>query len=600
MMQCRLAGRAGVALTLLCLVGLPLRAEETKKPSTSATIAHIKLSGNPGESAPSEDPLLGPLHNTFRGLLERIKKAQNDKEIKALLLQIDGLGVGWGKLEELTRAIHDFRKSGKKVIAYVEAGSAKDYLAALACDEVCMPPSGTLMLVGIRAEIGFYKTLLEKHLSIKADIIRMGDAKTAAEPYTRTDLSPASRKQYELVIGDFYDREIVGRIVAARKNQKFTAEKVKKLIDHGPHTAQEAFKLGLIDRLAYANEVEKEIKKALKVDQLKITRNYGKKKADLKIEGIWDIIKLFKPRTSASTSKTKVAVVYVNGPITTGKSSANPLFGDMVGSTTIVEAINKANDDKTVKAIVLRVDSPGGSALASDLIWHAIKQCDKPVVASMSDVAGSGGYYVCMSCQKIYAEPGTLTGSIGVLGGKIALGGLYEKIGINTDVISRGANSGILSSTDPFTKSERERIRALMREIYDQFLDKALAGRKQAGVKMTREDLVKVAGGRIWTGRQAKEIGLIDELGTLADAVAGAKKLAGITEEAELLELPAKKGFLESLLEEADLTTPNLRAEQKLLQLLPEVRAKVSGAAILLHLRKEPAWVIMPHLIDIR
>src|SRR5262249_12391816 len=187
----------------------------------------------------------------------------------------------------------------------------------------------------------------------------------------------------------------------------------------------------------------------------------------------------------------------------------------------------------SVKAIVLRVDSPGGSALASDLIWNELRKSKKPVVASMSDVAASGGYYISMGARRIFAEPGTLTRSIGVGGGKVALGGLYHKVGLTTDVLSRGANSGILSSTHPFSESERQAMTALMRDVYDQFLDKALEGRKRAGKQMARADLEKIAGGRVWTGRQALANGLVDELGTLDDAVACAPKMANMPADKE-------------------------------------------------------------------
>ena len=197
---------------------------------------------------------------------------------------------------------------------------------------------------------------------------------------------------------------------------------------------------------------------------------------------------------------------------------------------------------------MLRVDSPGGSALASDLIWNELVACKKPVIASMGDVAASGGYYISMAAKKIYAEPGTLTGSIGVVGGKIVTGGLFDRVGMKTDVISRGANSGLESSEKPCTESERAVMTRLMQDIYDQFLDKTLEGRKKAGVEMTKEKLLTLAGGRIWTGRQAKENGLVDELGTLDDAIAAAKKMAGQEDkELELLILPQPRSIIEKL-----------------------------------------------------
>ena len=217
------------------------------------------------------------------------------------------------------------------------------------------------------------------------------------------------------------------------------------------------------------------------MDKVKVAEDYGKAKSDkLDLSNPFNILKLLSPSEPASSNKPKVAVIYAVGTITTGKSGESLLGGRTIGSTTMIEAIREAEKDDTVKAIVLRVDSPGGSALASDLIWNELRRSKKPVIASMSDMAASGGYYISMATRKIYAEPGTLTGSIGVVGGKIVLGDLYGKIGLNSEVISRGANANILSTTTPFSDSERKAMTGMMKDTYDQFLDKA-ARRPQEG-----------------------------------------------------------------------------------------------------------------------
>jgi protease-4 len=268
----------------------------------------------------------------------------------------------------------------------------------------------------------------------------------------------------------------------------------------------------------------------------------------------------------------------------------------------MIDAIRQAENDKTVKAIVLRVDSPGGSAVGSDLIWNELRKSKKPVIASMSDVAASGGYYISMAAKKIYAEPGTLTGSIGVFGGKLSLGGLYDKVGLKTEVIQRGANAGIFSTTTPFTDSEKAAMTALMKDCYDQFLDKALQGRKVAGKPMDRAKLETLAGGRVWTGRQALAHGLVDELGTLSDAVAAAWKLAGQPDdrEPELLALPRAKSFIDALLESKLEGRVPLGAELPLLKALPELSRPAGAAASLLQLRGEPVWLMQPYAIDVR
>jgi protease-4 len=591
--------RFGIVLTVL-VAALPARADEDKK---TVSLAHIKLSGSLAEAPPSSDPLFGSLTETFKNRLDRIKKASKDDKIQALYLEFDGLKVSWGKLDELSRAVADFRKSGKKVYAYIESGNTKDYLAALACDEVCVPQQGWLMLVGLRAEVSFYKNLFEK-IGVQADMLQMGDFKAAAEPFMRDRLSEPARRQLTRVLDDFYDKSLVERIVQSRPQQNFTAEQVKKIIDEGPYTAHGAKKAGLIDRVAYADEFRKQIKKELQADEMKLVRDYGKeKKKDIDLSSPFAILKLLgAPMKPKSSDNPKIAVIYATGAITTGKSEEG-LFGgsETIGSTSMVKTIRQAEEDKTVKAIVLRVDSPGGSALASDLIWNELKCSKKPIVASMSDVAASGGYYISMGANKIYAEPGTLTGSIGVVGGKLAIGGTFNKIGITTDIISRGANSGILSSETPFSDSERKAMTALMKDVYDQFLDKALEGRQKAGKKMTREELINLAGGRIWTGRQAKENGLIDELGTLEDAIAAARDLAKLPadKEPELLLLPKSKSFLDTLLEDmAGSRAPGLSAAAALRQ-VPELQRKLRGLEGLIQLRGEPVWLMLPYRIDI-
>jgi protease-4 len=435
-------------------------------------------------------------------------------------------------------------------------------------------------------------------------MLQMGDAKTAAEPYTRTKLSDASRKQLQGVLDDHFDYGIVERIIKARSKQKFTAEQVQKLIDRGPFTAKAAAAAGLIDRVAYSDAFQESFKQALKVDTVNVSRNYGQeRREELDFSSPFAIFKLLAPPKPFSSGKPKVAVIYASGAIVTGKSTTSFMGGSSCGSTTMIEAIRQAENDKTVKAIVLRVDSPGGSALASDLIWNELARSKKPVIASMSDVAASGGYYISMAAKRIFAEPGTLTGSIGVLGGKLALGGVYDKIGLTTDVLSRGANAGIFSTTRGFSPSEREAMTSLMHDVYDQFLDKAIQGRKKAGKQMTREQLVKIAGGRVWTGRQALENGLVDELGSLDDAVKAAAKLGNLPsgKEPELLLLPKQKTFLDTFLEKgADASDRVTLSILPLEREFPELASVLRGVGGMLQLRGEPVWLTMPYQIRIK
>jgi protease-4 len=590
------------AVFFLTAVALSARAQEPEtlkvapdKTIKLAKLAHIRLAGDLDESPVSSDSLFGAVGENLKMKLERIQKASQDKDIQGIVIQFDGIQGGWAKIGEIRRAITEAKKAGKKVYAYLESGEARDYLAAAEADLIGMPPSGSLMLVGIRAEITFFKDLLEK-LGIRADFLQMGIFKAAAEPYTRSKMSAEAKSQYNHVIGDFFANAYVGSILRSRgkKGKISDAASVEAIINTAPHTASKAHAAGLIDHLAYADEFKDIIKNQLHAEELKIVHDYGKKKADdIDLSNPFNIFKLLAPAKSAAAAgkKDKVAIIYAIGAIMDGKSGRSLLDGGTVGSTTLIEAIKQADADPKVKAIVLRVDSPGGSALASDLIWNELRRCKKPVIASMSDVAASGGYYISMGTKKVYAEPGTLTGSIGVVGGKIALKGALEKYGVNTEVISRGANSGLLSRFDGFSDSERKAMEAMMQEIYDQFLDKTIAGRKAAGKNFTRKQLLDLAEGRIWSGKQAFEHGLVDALGGLDAAIADAKSMGGIAAGADVdyLILPKPGNFLDSLLDKG------LGMELKtLLRAQPELREGLRAIEPFLHDTRGQVWMMAP------
>lgn len=560
-----------------------------------AKIAQIRLAGALDESPVSSDSLFGSPSENLKMKLDRIVKASKDADIQAIIINFDGIEGGWAKIEELRRVIAGAKKAGKKVYAYLESGEARDYLAAAESDLIALPPSGALMIVGIRAEITFFKDLLER-LGIRADFLQMGIFKAAAEPFTRSKMSPEAKSQYNLVFDDFFTNSYVGSILRSRgkKGRIADAASVIDIVNTAPHTASTAKVLGLVDHLAYPDEFQNLIKADLGASELKVIKDYGKAKADdIDFSSPLAIFKLLSPaRPAASTSKKdKIALIYAIGAIVDGRSSKSLFDGSSVGSTTLIEAIKQADADPKVKAIVLRVDSPGGSALASDMIWNELRNCKKPVVASMSDTAASGGFYISMGTKKVYAEPSTLTGSIGVVGGKIALKGLMEKYGVNTEVISRGSNSGLLSRFDGFSESERKAMEAMMKEIYDQFLDKTIEGRKGAGKTFTRDQLLKLAEGRIWTGQQAFDRGLIDALGGLDAAIADAKTMGGLAKDAdvEFLVLPKPANFLDSLLDK------NVGVELKsLLRTQPELRDSLRAIEPLLQTPRNQVWLIAP------
>ena len=561
-----------------------------------AKVAHIKLSGGLDESPVGESPFGAPGEN-LAAKLARIRKAAADDEVKALTLEMAGISVGFGKLNELRSALADFKKTGKKTFAYAETLDTKDYLLAIGCDAVMMPVSGGLSVTGLRAEVTYYKAALDK-LMLKADVLKVGAYKSAVEPYLSETMSKANREQINSLLDDNYENEVIEVIRAARPARKWSAADVKAAIDQGPFTAQKALKLGLIDKLAYADEYEGIYAKALGVGKVKVVEDYGKAKAaEIDFSNIFKVLEAFSPKKPKASKGPKVAVIYVVGGIASGKGGVSPLMGSAtVGSDTIVEAVRVAEQDETVKAIVLRVDSPGGSALASDIIWRSLKISKKPVVVSMGDVAASGGYYIAAAGQKIFAEPGTVTGSIGVFGLKLVTGGLEEWAGVKTVVISRGQNTGVTSTTFEWSESERKAMTETIDEVYQQFLDRAIQGRKSAGSKMTSEELLALAGGRVWTGRQAKANGLVDELGTLDDAVTYAAKLGKIDgkKEVERLNLPKPVSFFEKI-SEGDFGLPFGSLK---LVLGGEKALKLVGP--LLAGNREPLKAVMPLVVEFK
>lgn len=550
---------------------------------------------------------VGPFGETkldLRELVSRLEKAAKDDGIKGVVFDIRNPGIGRAKVEELRAAISRFRASGKKAYAQIETCMPADYLIACACNEIVMPESGMLLLPGIYAEATFYKGLLGK-VGVEADFIHMGAYKGAAEPLTRDKFSEPVRENMTSLIDSLYD-EMVSTIV---KDRPLSIAQARAAIDTGLMTAKKAKELGLIDRVAYFDTLRDDLAKSYNAEPLVYVKNYGQKKVDTDFSGPMGLMKLMQvmmggSSTNKSARGKKIAVVYAVGPIMTGKSESDPFGAEVMGSTTIVEALRKANEDKNVVAIVLRIDSPGGSALASDLIWHETQVIKKPIIASMSDVAASGGYYIAMGADKIIAAPGTITGSIGVVGGKLAIRGLYDKLGITTETIERGRNSGIFGSSGKFTDSQRAVITSMMEDTYGQFTTKAAEGRK-----MPVDKLRELAGGRIYTGRQALENGLVDQLGTLQDAVAEAKQMAGIDRDADVKVevLPEPTNFFESLFgdldaeEETSLGRPIVRSGlQELEHVSPEMIDLARRAYRLKAVFDQPAAFVMPFDLDVR
>ncbi|HTQ37474.1 MAG TPA: signal peptide peptidase SppA [Pirellulales bacterium] len=548
---------------------------------------------------PGQPGIFGELSPNLSKIIERMDKASADDKIFGIVIHIDDADLGRGKVDELRAAIARARKAGKKVYADLYEARSPGYLLACGCDEIIMPPVSELTVAGVRLEITYFKNLLDK-LGIKADMLQMGAYKGADEPLTRDKMSPEFRQQTEKVVDDYY-QQLVDTIAADRK---LDVGKVKDLIDEGLFTAERAKEVGLIDQVAYLDEFRKDLAQKQHADEVNLVEDYGKQQLDEEdMSGFAGFMKMFElisgsePRGKVSANQ-KIAIVYAVGEINTGESKGG-MTGEKLGSETIIKALKEAETDPKVAAIVLRVDSPGGSAMASDLMWREITRIKskKPIVASMGDIAASGGYYISMGCTKIFAEPGTLTGSIGVVGGKVALKGLFDKIGVSTDSISRGKNNGWMSSDEPFSDSEREVITRLMKDCYKQFTEKAAQGRN-----MPLADLESLAGGRLYSGRMAKQSKLVDELGTLDDAVAEAKRLAGLKsdEKVERLILPKPRSFLEELL-----GGPLMQSEAKFMPsnvagAIGELLGQFQQAEEFARLFSEPAVLVMPYQVRIK
>ncbi len=485
---------------------------------------------------------------TLRRLFKKLDALKADSEIAGVIFKIGDVGGGWATFREIRNKLREFSEVEKETIGYLESGGRAEYLLAAAMDRVVLMPTGGLNLTGLRAEVMFYKGLFDK-LDIQADMLAMGKYKSGIEPYMREGMSEAFRESMRAVLDDLY-AQLLNSIVESRDS--FTAESASDLIDRGPFTAEEALQEKLVDTLQYYDELLEALKTASTEENVEVVRpDYERKRKvpDMNsFVGLMQLFSMLNPQQRPQrTSDNQIALIYANGPIL---PSVGSLFTSMsvITPDVLKEALEKARTDDSVRAVVLRIDSPGGSALASDLIWREVMltQREKPVVVSMGDVAASGGYYIAMAAGTIVAHPSTLTGSIGVFGGKLNMKGFYDKIGLTKSIIRNGQNATFHSDYGGFTSSERERVEKIMTTVYENFVSKAAAGRGKSFAEVD-----EIAQGRIWTGKQAKALGLVDKLGGLDTAVSIAKEQAGFSagDKVDLMVLPKQKPFFEQLME---------------------------------------------------
>lgn len=542
----------------------------------SNSVLVLRVEGDLADA--TSDTIVDSLMNTRRhgvgAIVDNLRKAKVDRRISSVVVAPANLtSAYWARLQEVRDAILDFRSSNKKIVAHLEYGGDREYFVATACDRVFLLPTSPLDLSGLATYELFLRGTLDK-IGAYPDFLHIGDYKTAPNQLTEKTFTPAHREMAESINRDLFD-QLVQAVADGRKK---TVAQVRKLVDEGPFLPEDALRVGLVDDLAYEDQVDGKVQPgAASVSHIK-DDDYGR--VSLASVGLG--------------GRSRIAVINATGIINSGSSGIDPMNGSVVGSDTLVEYIRKARKDRSIKAVVLHVDSPGGSTIASDVIWRELTLIRtgpgaRPLVASMSDLAASGGYYIAMAAPDIVAEPGTLTGSIGIYGGKIVTGGTYEKLGMNIEAVSVGKHAEMNSPVRPYSEAERVKMEAQLRAFYDQFVEKAATSRH-----MKPEALDAIAQGRVWTGRQARSLGLVDVLGGLDRAVALAKERARIpaNEQVELVVYPPKRSLYDVLT--ASLWGMDQRAELAALLGVQDRRAVSALMAPLRLFRRGEPLALMP------
>ena len=452
--------------------------------------------------------LLPRSRDDYFSLLAVLRLAREDPQLRGVLIRCGELHTGWAKVQELRRNVELLRAAGRTVWVVLNRAGIREYVLASAADRVIVAPAATLELTGLSTEVTFLAGTLEK-LGIKAELVQMGKYKSAAESFTRSAMSAAHQEMVESLLHDLYE-QVVEAIAVGRGMEH---DAVVALLDRGPFLAREALNLRLVDDVLYEDEAEEKLRELC--DHAKVIEapdHFRRRGRTVRL----DVLRRGGPL---------IGVVHMTGTIKMDDSIAGPERVSACGVSSVCRDLQELRERPDVGAVVLRISSPGGSGLASDLIWHEVSRLrqHKPVVVSFGDVAASGGYYIAVAGGPVFAEGGTITGSIGVLAGKALLRGLYERIGVTKQIITRGRHAALYSDYVPLGDEERQRMQAEAQSFYSDFLDKVCAGRK-----LSRDAVSAVAEGRVWTGRQALARGLIDTIGGFEAALAQAKTLLGL------------------------------------------------------------------------
>lgn len=477
----------------------------------SPILLELDLTSPPADPQPDDpfDQLRNRGRRQLRPTLRALHEAATDRRVGGLVAKL-GPPLPWALMQELRAGTRAFAAGGKPTVAWAETfeGEMSGYVLASAFGEIWLQPTGGLSLLGVGVEATFVRGALDK-LGIEPQLDQRHEYKNAADQILRTEFSEAHRESLDTLVGSVFDQAVTD----IADGRGMAADRVRQLIDTGPRTATEAREVGLVDRLGYRDQVYDAARSRLDGE------------AELLFADRWRPPRRFRP----PVRRRHVALVEVRGTITSGRSR-RPAGGRSAGSDSIGAELRAAADDDHAAAVVLRVASPGGSAVASDVIWRElsrVRESGKPVVVSMGEVAASGGYYIACPADVIVALPSTITGSIGVFGGKFVLRDLLERLGLTTGTVERGERSRMYSARRGFSAAERERLAAALDQIYDDFVAKVAQGRGR-----TVAEVESVARGRVWTGRDARRIGLVDELGGLREAVRIARSRAGLPDDA--------------------------------------------------------------------
>ena len=513
-----------ILLSLTCL---------TQEGVPSKTVLEVRLDSPLAEGSGDDGlaELLGDSPRSLRATIDTLDRAREDDRIAGMVAYIDASAGGMARAQDLRDAVLRFRESGKFAIAYAETfgemgPGTQGYYLASAFDEVWMQPTGQVGLVGLMSSTMFYKGTFEK-LDVEVLGDRRREYKNAFDSYTQRRYTPAHQEAVSVLLEDLLAQIQQG----IAQGRDVSEESVATWIEEGPYLGSAAEARGIVDRLGYRDEVIAAAKeRAGEGAELLFLERYAERS----------------PATSGGAKK--IALVYGVGAVMRGPSSSDPLSGSQsMGSDTVAAALAAAASDEDVVAIVFRVDSPGGSAIASDTIWREAvraREAGKPVIVSMGNVAASGGYYVAAGATKIVAQPGTITGSIGVFAGKPNLRKLWNKVGVTFDSVATSSNALAFSTVHGYDEAGWQSLQASLDQIYVDF-----KGRVAEGRGLSDEEVEALAKGRVWSGVRAKELGLVDELGGLHDAVALARSEAGVSEEdASVVVYPPSKGVIENLL----------------------------------------------------